>query len=159
MKSFAFSEQPISVYEGAVTILAELQAYVNRSEDVAANSLDTLDERNFRRIARRPGLDRVLSGIAAAQRAGFAQIRLNAVAIRGLSEQELVPLVRFAVVPVPASTHGATGRKHQFCVGTVPPVPRGVPPQERTRVRPARGLFRWQICVFGRTCRCKFRTC
>lgn len=59
-------------------------------------SLDALDEPTFRRIARRDGLDRVLAGIAAAQRVGFASIKLNAVAIRGLTEEQIVPLGRFA---------------------------------------------------------------
>lgn len=60
-------------------------------------SLDTLREETFRKITRRDGLDRVLAGIDAARRAGFERIRLNAVAIRGLTEEEIVPLVRFAV--------------------------------------------------------------
>jgi cyclic pyranopterin phosphate synthase len=38
----------------------------------------------------------VLEGIRAAQRAGFAKIRLNAVAIRGITEAEVVPLGEFA---------------------------------------------------------------
>jgi cyclic pyranopterin phosphate synthase len=59
-------------------------------------SLDTLSEEVFQKISRREGLDRVLAGIAAAQRAGFAQIRLNAIAIHGLTEEEIVPLARFA---------------------------------------------------------------
>jgi len=59
-------------------------------------SLDTLDEATFQRIARRPGLDSVLAGISAAQRAGFGNIRLNAVAIRGITDSEIVPLARFA---------------------------------------------------------------
>jgi cyclic pyranopterin phosphate synthase len=59
-------------------------------------SLDALREETFRKISRRPGLDRVLSGVAAAQRAGFERIRLNAVAIRGLTEDEVVPLAHFA---------------------------------------------------------------
>jgi cyclic pyranopterin phosphate synthase len=59
-------------------------------------SLDTLDEATFQKISRREGLDRVLAGIAAAQRAGFNQIRLNAIAIQGLTEQEIIPLARFA---------------------------------------------------------------
>lgn len=59
-------------------------------------SLDTLDEATFQRIARRPGLNSVLQGIAAAQRAGFGRIRLNAVAIRGITDDEIVPLARFA---------------------------------------------------------------
>jgi cyclic pyranopterin phosphate synthase len=59
-------------------------------------SLDTLDEETFYRISRREGLDRVLAGIDAAQRVGFEKIRLNAIAIRGLTEPEIVPLARFA---------------------------------------------------------------
>jgi cyclic pyranopterin phosphate synthase len=59
-------------------------------------SLDTLSEETFRRISRREGLQRVLDGIAAAQRAGFEKIRLNAIAIKGLTEAEVVPLGCFA---------------------------------------------------------------
>jgi GTP 3',8-cyclase len=59
-------------------------------------SLDALTEETFKRIARRDGLDRVLAGIHAAQRAGFQRIRLNAVAIKGITEPEVVPLANFA---------------------------------------------------------------
>lgn len=59
-------------------------------------SLDAMREETFRTIARRDGLDRVFAGIAAAQQVGFEQIRLNAVAIRGLTEEEIVPLARYA---------------------------------------------------------------
>jgi GTP 3',8-cyclase len=59
-------------------------------------SLDTLSEEVFQKISRREGLDRVLAGIAAAQLVGFKHIRLNAIAIHGLTEEEIVPLARFA---------------------------------------------------------------
>jgi cyclic pyranopterin phosphate synthase len=59
-------------------------------------SLDGLREETFQRISRRSGLDRVLEGIFAAQRVGFEKIRLNAVAIRGITEDEIVPLGEFA---------------------------------------------------------------
>jgi cyclic pyranopterin phosphate synthase len=59
-------------------------------------SLDTLREEVFQKISRREGLDRVLAGIAAAQHAGFETIRLNAIAIHGLTEDEILPLARFA---------------------------------------------------------------
>ena len=58
--------------------------------------LDTLDRDRFRTITRRDGLPRVLAGIEAAQKAGFRNIKLNAVAIKGLSEPDLIPLVRYA---------------------------------------------------------------
>ena len=59
-------------------------------------SLDTLDEQRFRQIARRDGLHATLRGIDAAQRAGFAPVKVNAVIVRGLNEQDIVPLARRA---------------------------------------------------------------
>jgi len=59
-------------------------------------SLDGLQEETFRRITRREGLQKVLEGIEAAQKLPFRQIRLNAVAIRGITEAEIIPLGKFA---------------------------------------------------------------
>ena len=59
-------------------------------------SLDALDAEIFRQIARRDGLEQVLAGITAAQDVGFEKIKLNAVAIRELTESQIVPLGRFA---------------------------------------------------------------
>lgn len=58
-------------------------------------SLDSLAPERFQAIARRPGLDRVLEGLIQARRCGFRNIRINAVSVRGLTEQEIVPLARF----------------------------------------------------------------
>src|SRR5580658_10153941 len=58
--------------------------------------LDTLDRARFLQITRRDDLDKVLAGIAAAQRLGFGPIKLNAVAVKNLVEPDIVPLVRFA---------------------------------------------------------------
>ena len=60
-------------------------------------SLDTLDEDVFEQISRRKGLQKVLDGIEVANGAGFDKIRLNAIAIKGLTENEIIPLVRFAI--------------------------------------------------------------
>ena len=59
-------------------------------------SLDALDEGVFRQITRGDGLDQVLEGISSACRAGFDSVKLNAVAVAGLNESEIVPLGRFA---------------------------------------------------------------
>jgi cyclic pyranopterin phosphate synthase len=71
-------------------------------------SLDAISEETFQKISRRAGLQRVLDGIFAARAAGFEKIRLNAVAIRGLTEQEIVPLAEFA------RTHGFELRFIEF---------------------------------------------
>ncbi|MEM8944213.1 MAG: GTP 3',8-cyclase MoaA [Planctomycetota bacterium] len=59
-------------------------------------SLDSLSEEVFQKISRRSGLQKVLDGIFAARNAGFENIRLNAIAIRGLTEAEIIPLADFA---------------------------------------------------------------
>jgi cyclic pyranopterin phosphate synthase len=58
--------------------------------------IDTLDRERFAQITRRDELPRVLAGLTAAQRAGFKQIKLNAVAVKNLVEPDIVPLARFA---------------------------------------------------------------
>jgi len=57
--------------------------------------LDTLDRERFAQITRRDELTRVLAGIDAALDAGYPIIKLNAVAIKGLTEPDVVSLVRF----------------------------------------------------------------
>ncbi len=63
--------------------------------------LDTLDRERFRQITRRDELGRVLAGIHACRRLGFGPIKINAVAVKGLVEPDIVPLARF-------------GREHGF---------------------------------------------
>ncbi len=52
-------------------------------------SLDTLDPAAFERIARRPGLDRVLRGIDAAIDRGLAPVKINVVVMRGENDKEI----------------------------------------------------------------------
>lgn len=59
-------------------------------------SLDTLDEDTFQEITRREGIERIIDGILVAKRVGFEKIKLNAVAIAGITEQELLPLGEFS---------------------------------------------------------------
>lgn len=58
-------------------------------------SLDTLDPKRFETLSRRSGLDLVLKGIEKAQSAGFRNIKVNAVIIRGINDMDVVPLARF----------------------------------------------------------------
>ena len=58
-------------------------------------SLDTLDQSKFRTITRWGDLDRVLSGIKAAQKAGLS-IKINAVALKGVNDSEIHSLVRWS---------------------------------------------------------------
>ena len=58
-------------------------------------SLDTLDPVKFKAITRWGDLKTVVSGIDAAEKAGL-KIKLNAVALKGVNEDEIESLVRFA---------------------------------------------------------------
>jgi GTP 3',8-cyclase len=59
-------------------------------------SLDTLDRHVYSQITGRDLHRRVLDGIDAAVIAGFDQIKLNTVLMRGRNEDQLVPLIEFA---------------------------------------------------------------
>jgi len=58
-------------------------------------SLDTLDEARFRNITRRGRIEDVLGGIDAAQAAGLA-IKINMVAMRGVNDDEIEPMMAWA---------------------------------------------------------------
>jgi cyclic pyranopterin phosphate synthase len=58
-------------------------------------SLDTLRADRFRAITRWGNIEQVLGGIAAAEEAGLT-IKINAVALKGVNEDEIEELVRFA---------------------------------------------------------------
>ncbi|MGI8527734.1 MAG: GTP 3',8-cyclase MoaA, partial [Pseudolabrys sp.] len=58
-------------------------------------SLDTLDAAKFRVITRWGELDKVMAGIDAAQAAGLA-VKINAVALKGVNEDELGDLVTWS---------------------------------------------------------------
>lgn len=59
-------------------------------------SLDALDPVRFKEFTRREGFEKVIAGIQAAQRAGFEPVKVNAVSVRGMSEDQVVPFGHFA---------------------------------------------------------------
>jgi cyclic pyranopterin phosphate synthase len=60
-------------------------------------SLDTLRPERFARITRGGNLGQVMAGIEAAERAGLAPIKINAVVLRGVNDDELLDLARLTV--------------------------------------------------------------
>lgn len=59
-------------------------------------SLDALDPIKFQEITRREGYEQVIEGIQAAQKVGFDPVKINAVSVRGMTEEEIVPFGKFA---------------------------------------------------------------
>lgn len=59
-------------------------------------SLDSLQPAKFQQMTKRNALGDVLDGIEAATEAGFAPVKINAVVIRGVNDDEIVDFARFA---------------------------------------------------------------
>jgi cyclic pyranopterin phosphate synthase len=79
--------------EPNLTMAAALRAAGVRSVNI---SLDTLDRDVYSQITGRDLHAQVLGGIEAAIAAGFEQIKLNAVLMRGRNEDQLISLIEFA---------------------------------------------------------------
>jgi cyclic pyranopterin phosphate synthase len=60
-------------------------------------SIDSLNAERFKKITRTGELDKVLRGIQAAIQAGFENIKLNTVLMRGVNDDETLSLVKFAI--------------------------------------------------------------
>ena len=76
-----------------VAMAEELKAAGLRRVNV---SLDTLQPERFKALARRDRFAEVIAGLDAARAAGFTPIKLNAVLMRGVNDDEVVPLARWA---------------------------------------------------------------
>lgn len=59
-------------------------------------SLDALNAAKFKQITRRDDYENVLAGIQSAHDAGFDPVKINAVSIRNLTEEEIVPFGKLA---------------------------------------------------------------
>ena len=60
-------------------------------------SLDSLDPEKFARLTRGGNLHAVLRGIEKAEKAGLAPIKINAVAMRGFNEDEIVEIAKLTL--------------------------------------------------------------
>ncbi len=59
-------------------------------------SLDALDPEKFKEITRRDGYEKVVESIHVARQLGFNPLKVNAISVRGMTEDEIVPFGLFA---------------------------------------------------------------
>ena len=57
--------------------------------------LDSMDRETYRLITRRDAFDAVMHGLRVARELGFGSIKINAVAVKGRSEHDIVALAKF----------------------------------------------------------------
>ena len=85
----------IALTTNAVLLADQAQALYDAGLRRLNIHLDTLDRERFQHMTRRDDLPRVLEGIETALRVGFGPIKLNAVAVKGLNEPDILPLALY----------------------------------------------------------------
>jgi GTP 3',8-cyclase len=87
--------EDIALTTNAVLLGAQAEALYEAGLRRLNIHLDTLDRARFAEITRRDELPRVLESIDVVQRMGFGPIKLNVVAVKGVTEQDVIPMARF----------------------------------------------------------------
>jgi cyclic pyranopterin phosphate synthase len=86
----------ISLTTNGIGLIKQAQALYDAGLRRINVSLDTLNEEKFEQMTRRKVLSRVLQGLKTAHECGFNPIKVNAVAMRGFTDDEIVDLATFA---------------------------------------------------------------
>jgi len=60
-------------------------------------SLDTMKPELFQRITRVGSIERVMRGLDAAEKCGLTPIKINMVVMRGINEDEIIPMARLSI--------------------------------------------------------------
>lgn len=87
----------ISLTTNGVGLARRAEALAAAGVDRLNVSLDTLRPERFTALTRRDRITDVLAGLAAARAAGLGPIKINTVLLRGVNDDDAVPLLRFAV--------------------------------------------------------------
>jgi cyclic pyranopterin phosphate synthase len=87
----------ISLTTNAIGLARTAAAFREAGLDRINVSLDTLRPETFRKLARRDRLPDVLDGLAAAVETGLTPVKVNAVLMRDLNDDEAAPLLRFCL--------------------------------------------------------------
>ena len=87
----------ISLTTNGIGLARRAAALADAGVDRINVSLDTLRPEVFRKLARRDRLPDVLAGLAAAAAAGLTPVKVNAVLMRGINDDEAVPLLAYCV--------------------------------------------------------------
>jgi cyclic pyranopterin phosphate synthase len=87
----------MSMTTNGISLARRAESLVEAGLNRVNVSLDTLDAGRFRELTRRDRITDVFAGMAAARDAGLTPVKVNSVLLRGINEDEAVPLLRFAL--------------------------------------------------------------
>ncbi len=85
----------LAMTTNGVLLVEQAQALYDAGLHRVTVSLDTLSPERFKTLTRRDSHGKVLSGIEAVRRVGFKGLKLDAVVVRGVNEDELVDLIEY----------------------------------------------------------------
>jgi cyclic pyranopterin phosphate synthase len=87
----------VSLTTNALGLARMAQALADAGLDRINVSLDSVRRQTFHDVTRRDRLDDVIAGLEAAKAAGLGPIKLNAVLLRGLNDDEAPELLRWSI--------------------------------------------------------------
>jgi cyclic pyranopterin phosphate synthase len=87
----------ISLTTNGIGLSRRAQSFAAAGVDRLNVSLDTLRPETFLKITRRDRITDVLDGMAAARAAGLDPVKVNTVLLRGVNDDEAVPLLRYCL--------------------------------------------------------------
>ncbi|MFJ2370637.1 GTP 3',8-cyclase MoaA [Microbacterium sp. NPDC087665] len=87
----------VAMTTNGISLAQKLPALIDAGLTRLNISIDTIDRQKFADLTRRDRLDDVFEGIAAAAGSTLRPLKLNAVAMRGVNDDELADLVAFAM--------------------------------------------------------------
>lgn len=87
----------VAMTTNGISLAQKLPALIDAGLTRLNISIDTIDRQKFADLTRRDRLDDVFEGIAAAAASALRPLKLNAVAMRGVNDDELADLVAFAM--------------------------------------------------------------
>ncbi|MFB9775860.1 GTP 3',8-cyclase MoaA [Brevibacterium otitidis] len=90
-------ELPIAITTNGIGLAARAGRLAAAGLSRINVSLDTIDAQTYAQLARRDRLTQVLAGIDAAQAAGLAPVKINAVLMRGVNDDQAAELLDFAL--------------------------------------------------------------
>ena len=87
----------VSITTNGLRLAAQAGALRDAGLERVNVSLDTLDRERFKQLTHRDRLDDVLAGLAAAKAVGLAPVKVNAVLMPGVNDDEAIPMLRRAL--------------------------------------------------------------